>query len=205
MIAYASRTGTRRNLDALRKAGWRLMVSARGVLRTEGFRYALDNGAWTAFQRDEPFDVAAFERAVAMLGDGADFIVLPDIVAGGLDSLTMSVRWWRRLRTLPGGGKAPLLVAVQDGMQPHDLRCLVGPHLGIFVGGSTAWKLRTLHRWGEFGRAKGAYVHVGRVNTVKRVNLCGFAGVSSFDGSGPSRFADELARLDNARRQAVLV
>ncbi len=57
MIAYASRTGTRRNLAALRDAGWRLMVSARGVLRTEGFPYGLDNGAWTAFQRDEPFDV----------------------------------------------------------------------------------------------------------------------------------------------------
>lgn len=45
MIGYASRTGTRRNLDALRAAGWRLMVSARGALRTEGFPYALDNGA----------------------------------------------------------------------------------------------------------------------------------------------------------------
>ena len=28
MIAYASRTGTRRNLAALRAAGWRLLVSA---------------------------------------------------------------------------------------------------------------------------------------------------------------------------------
>jgi hypothetical protein len=62
MIAYASRTGTRRNLDALRNAEWRLMVSTRGVLRTEGFSYALDNGAWTSFQRGEPSHAAAFER-----------------------------------------------------------------------------------------------------------------------------------------------
>jgi hypothetical protein len=40
IIPYASRTGTRRNLDALRERGWRLLVSASGVLRTEGFRYA---------------------------------------------------------------------------------------------------------------------------------------------------------------------
>ena len=79
MIGYASRTGTRRNLDALRRAGWRLMVSARGPLRPERFGYALDNGAWTAFQRGEPFDVPAFDRAVALLGPGADWIVLPDI------------------------------------------------------------------------------------------------------------------------------
>lgn len=62
MIAYASRTGTHRDLDALRAAGWRLMISARGVYRTEGFRDALDNGAWTSFQRGESSHAAAFER-----------------------------------------------------------------------------------------------------------------------------------------------
>lgn len=36
MIGYASRTGTRRNLAALREADWRLLVSARGVLRIVG-------------------------------------------------------------------------------------------------------------------------------------------------------------------------
>jgi hypothetical protein len=45
MAGYASRTGTRRNLAALRDAGWRLLVSAEAELRTEGMRYALDNGA----------------------------------------------------------------------------------------------------------------------------------------------------------------
>ena len=69
MIGYASRTGTRRNLDALRAAGWRLLVSARGVLRSEGCGYALDNGAWTAHQRGEAFDEDAFVEAVDRLGD----------------------------------------------------------------------------------------------------------------------------------------
>jgi hypothetical protein len=44
------------------QACWRLVVSARGILRAEGFRYAFDNGAWTSFQRGEPSHVAAFER-----------------------------------------------------------------------------------------------------------------------------------------------
>jgi hypothetical protein len=39
LTAYASRTGTKQNLDAMRKAGWRLLVSAAGVVRTEGFQY----------------------------------------------------------------------------------------------------------------------------------------------------------------------
>jgi hypothetical protein len=41
MQMYASRTGTRRNLAALRAAGWRLLVSATGVHRHEGFCYML--------------------------------------------------------------------------------------------------------------------------------------------------------------------
>lgn len=39
MLGYASRTGTRRNLAALRAAGWRLLVSATGVHRDEGFPF----------------------------------------------------------------------------------------------------------------------------------------------------------------------
>jgi hypothetical protein len=68
MIAYASRTGTHRDLDALRVAGWRLIASTRGVLRTKGYRYALDNGAWTSFQRSEPLHATTFERLTSRKG-----------------------------------------------------------------------------------------------------------------------------------------
>ena len=99
LIAYASRTGTRRNLAALRDAGWRLLVSAAGCLRNEGFPYALDNGAWSSYQQGRPFDEPAFVRALRKLGAGADWTTLPDIVAGGHASLDLSLRWglWRQV------------------------------------------------------------------------------------------------------------
>ena len=85
MQCYASRTGTRRNLAALRAAGWGLLVSRAGEWRTEGFdRYVLDNGAWSDFQQGRPFDAEAFERLLDRLGGNADWVVLPDIVAGGI-------------------------------------------------------------------------------------------------------------------------
>jgi len=202
MIAYASRTGTRRNLDALRSAGWRLMISARGVLRTEGFRYALDNGAWTSFQRGEAFHDAAFERAVAMLGPGADWIVLPDIVMGGAASLAFSRRWLDRLRYRPSLSRAAFLLAVQNGMKPAQIRHMLGPRLGIFVGGDTQWKLATMAQWARLAHASGAICHVGRVNSARRIRLCAAAGIDSFDGSGVSRFCAALPPLDRARRQA---
>lgn len=201
MIGYASRTGTRRNLDALRRAGWQLMVSAKGPLRPERFRYALDNGAWTAFQRGEPFDVPAFEKAVALLGPGADWIVLPDIVAGGLASLRFSLDWLDTLRNRRALAGAQYLLAVQNGMTPRDIAPLVGPEIGIFVGGDTPWKLATMAAWARLAHERGAICHVGRVNTARRIRLCAAAGAASFDGSGVSRFASALPRLDLARRQ----
>lgn len=201
MIAYASRTGTRRNLDALRRAGWRLMVSARGVLRTEGFRYALDNGAWTSFQRREPFHEAAFERAVSQLGPGADWIVVPDIVMGGLASLKFSRTWLNRLRQRRCLADATFLIAVQNGMSPVHVSELLGPRVGIFVGGDTRWKLATMAQWARLAHARRAICHVGRVNSARRIRLCAAAGIDSFDGSGVSRFASALPPLDAARRQ----
>jgi hypothetical protein len=196
MIAYASRTGTKRNLEALRRAGWRLMVSAKGVLRHEGFRYALDNGAWHAFTNKLPFDEASFLAAVDKLGKNADFVVLPDIVAGGERSLAFSMSWAHRLDR-----SCPQLLAVQDGMTADMIAPLVGPARGIFVGGTDKFKETSLPVWSRLAHERKAYLHVGRVNTKRRIFLCEAAGAHSFDGSGPSRYASELGYLDNARKQ----
>lgn len=200
MISYASRTGTKRNLDALRAAGWRILVSAKGAHRTEGFPYAVDNGAWTAHQQGVPFDDAAFIKCVNHLGEGADFVVAPDIVMGGMGSLALSLHWlpWLRPRC------RRILVPVQDGMTDDDIAPLLGPELGIFVGGSTEWKEATAQRWSRLAHRHGAWCHVGRVNTKRRIALCQFAGVDSIDGSSASRYSVTLPKLDGAVRQPSL-
>ena len=201
MICYASRTGTRRNLAALRAAGWRIMVSARGCLRSEGFAYALDNGAWTAHTHDEPFDSAAFLRAVAALGAGADFVVAPDIVCGGPESLDLSLSWLDGLLAVT----RRVLIPVQNGMTPDDLRPHLSDRVGLFVGGDDAWKESSCAMWGRLAREVGCWLHVGRVNTARRIAICAAAGADSIDGSSVSRFAVTLPRLDNARRQTSMV
>jgi hypothetical protein len=200
VIGYASRTGTRRNLDVLRAAGWRLLVSATGVWRTEGFRYGIDNGAWTAHQAGTPWDEQAFRGVIDELGSGADWIVLPDIVCGGLPSLDLSLSWLPPLALLG----VLLLIPVQDGMTPDLLRPHVGSSVGIFVGGSTEWKEASLPMWGGLKREVGCWLHVGRVNSARRIRLCHLAGADSFDGTSVTRFAITLPRLDRARRQRTL-
>lgn len=178
------------------------MASARGALRTEGFCHALDSGAWTLFQRGDPFDEAAFERAVARPGADADWIAVPDIVMGGMASLKFSRTWLTRLGNRRAFARARFMVAVQSCIKPAHIRDLVGPRAGVFVGGDTEWKRR---RWraGHRLHARAArYVIVGRVNSAPRTRLCAAAGAHSFDGSGVSRFAEALPPLNLARWQA---
>lgn len=67
--------------------------------------------------------------------------------------------------------------AVQDGMDPAD----VPPDAAVvFVGGSTVWKWRTLRMWCESFKR----VHVGRVNSYRRLCQCHDAGAESCDGTG---------------------
>lgn len=174
-------------------------MSPAGQLRTEGFAYGLECGAWSAYQQGRPFDVPAFETALARLGKDADFVVLPDIVGGGDPSLEMSMRWMHRVYN----ATERVLIAVQDGHEPWQVDELLGPRCGVFVGGSTSWKLATAPRWAAVARAKGAWCHVGRVNTKRRIALCGVAGATSFDGTSVVRFPCNLERLDRATRAAT--
>lgn len=199
MIPYASRTGTRRNLEAMRSAGWRLILSPAGVLRTEGFPYGLDNGAWSAYQQSRSWDEGAFVQAVDLFGAGADWVVAPDIVCGGHASLDLSLRWLPRLDTC-----ARVLIAAQDGHTPADLAPHLCPRIGVFVGGSTEWKERSAVAWGRVARARGAYLHIARVNTARRIAICAEAQADSFDGSSVSRYAANLPRLDSARKQLTI-
>ncbi len=203
MIGYASSTGSRRNLDALSAAGWRLLFTPEtyrpGVSRR--FRFAVNNGAWGAFQKKQAFDDSAFKTLIERCGAQADFVIIPDIVAGGVQSFEFSLSWMSYLKPL-----RLLLLPVQDGMTAE----LVAPFLrahpntGIFLGGSTEWKLREMYAWGMVAHSLNRYYHVGRVNSARRIQLAAEAGADSFDGSSATRFSKTLPLLESSLRQPRL-
>lgn len=209
MICYASQTRSSTNRAALYAAKWGLLCSAADRPTDREWRsrarggsgLALDNGAWSAHTRGESFDANAFRRAVdAQDGlDAMDFIVCPDVVMDADGTRAMRDLWlpWLIERT------AMVLLPVQDGMDDDDLP--LSPSIGIFVGGSTAWKERTIKRWADCAHAAGAWCHIGRVNTQRRLALCRVAGVDSIDGSGPARFSKQLAVMERGRRAAAQV
>lgn len=206
---YASWPGSLYNRRKLREARWNLLTSPI-ILAKNGWAppkwdtkeqapYALDNGAWTYYRKDVPFDDDAFLRALDSAGEDAHWIVLPDIVGGGMRSLDMSLGWVNRVT--PYG---LCLLAVQDGMTPADVEPHLSEDVGIAIGGTTDWKLGTAHEWGVLAKKKGCYLHMLRVNSQKRIRLCHHIGAHSFDGTSATKFITTLPLLDRATRETYL-
>jgi len=201
MLLYASRTGTKQNLAAMWAHGIRLLVSCEGAWRDEGFPACWDNGVYSLFQLGLEFNPDKFDRFLDTMKGDPDFIVAPDIIAGGQRSLDLSMRWNNRCRARSN----LILIPVQDGMTADDLRPLVSRNTGIFLGGTTDWKLSTMRYWGEFAAAAGCWYHVARVNTLQRFAAAQDAGADSVDGSSGTRFAKNIPKIDAARRRRDLI
>lgn len=106
------------------------------------------------------------------------FATAPDIVGGGLDSLARSLPHLSAIRALG----YPAALVGQDGMRPEDLPW--AEFDALFIGGSTEWKLGA--ESAELVRAakgRGMWVHMGRVNSLKRMRYAASLGVDSSDGT----------------------
>lgn len=204
MIGYATVTGTKRNVGVLRDHGWGWLFSAAGWLPTHAWVAAQgieeccgDSGGWHFHQKGLPFDEAKYERFIDWIRPlKPRFVMLPDIVGGGMDSLSLSMRWHRKLRE----SGIPLALVVQDGMHPDQVIDRIGPGLAVCIGGSTDWKLETMPAWCAAAQSRGAWSHVLRVNTGRRIRQCERAGAKSFDGTSGSMFSVTVPALDRERR-----
>mgnify|MGYP001592752891 CR=1 FL=1 len=145
-------------------------------------RWAMDNGAFSGF------DEGCFIRMIEQFADvpGCLFVTAPDVVGDAAATLTRWPFWSRLIRGL---GHLPAFVA-QDGLRTH---CDVPwEELGaLFVGGSTAFKeSRDARTLCGIAKARGIWVHWGRVNGKRRYEMAKIAGADSIDGTGFSMFPD---------------
>jgi hypothetical protein len=163
-----------------------------------------DNGAFRDWKAGSEFNGVQFARDMRRIRYGAfampDFVVVPDIVAGGLDSLAFS-RSNRDEIGQPSDERNPLAyLAVQDGMTVVDVRRFLDEsaaefghaYAGIFVGGTLAWKLETAASWVEFAHSTDRRCHVGRVGPPARVAWARSIGADSIDSCLPIMYAEHL-------------
>ena len=176
------------------------------ILKENG--YAIDNGAYGYYIKGESFNGGAFLSLCDEWHSAADWIVVPDKVGDWEETIKMSMRWTNILLSY---GR-PLLIVAQDGCEKddyHTIKSILRSRIygGIFVGGTTDWKLNHLHTLANLCAAADKVCHVGRVNSGKRARHCFDSGVTSIDGSGMSRFLPTtlsvcrtLRHLDRQRR-----
>lgn len=167
------------------------MLSASGFIVGRPHHYllptAIDNGAFSAYMKGYGFDELAFLRLLAEVNKKNikyDFIVIPDIVAGGEASLEFSILWYKRL-----AGWKRLYLAVQDGMdiKQHGNKILSIQIDGIFVGGSNEWKWQTAKQWVRFAHDNGIKCHIGRCGTLDKLLYAYEIGANSVDSTNFAR------------------
>lgn len=153
--------------------------SADGVL-APGRVWAMDNGAFAGF--NEPL----FVRMLRVFHGrpGCVFVAAPDVVGDASTTLAKFSGWEP---TLHGLGWPVALVA-QDGLALADVPW--GSFEALFIGGSTGFKLGPQARkLGAEAKARGKWLHMGRVNTDRRIRYAMRIGCDSVDGTSFSRWS----------------
>lgn len=195
MRVYVGQTRSAKLIARLVALGFGECVS-RGELPPRRHPWFLDNGAFGDWRSGRTFDGEAYRQDLeeaAALRVPPDFIVCPDIVAGGLDSLAFSLGWRDELGSALPGRRVYLVV--QDGMEASHVRSVSDRFDGLFVGGSLPWKVATGGAWVRTAHELGMPCHIGRVGTARRVRWAQRIGADSIDSCLPLWSAGHLEKF----------
>lgn len=130
------------------------------------------------------------ERHVERI-DTCRFAVAPDTVGDAVATLKRAQPWLSRIRALG----YPVAFVAQDGIEATEVPW--DDFDALFIGGTTEFKLGHVAR-GYAGQAKrrGKWVHMGRVNSLRRYRYAEAIGCDSVDGTfltfGPDKRLPEL-------------
>ena len=140
----------------------------------------VDNSAFTCF------DEKRYRGLVSRINCEIEWITLPDVVADAKITTQLFHQWKEQV-------DQPLAYVGQDGCE--DLEIPWDDFECFFIGGSTEWKLSQITAiLVQEAKKRNKRVHMGRVNSQKRLRYAYQLGVDSVDGSGYSRWKSHLER-----------
>lgn len=157
---------------------------AQGNKPLDGVTWCADNGCFSDSWDAEKWWVWLSRQPVTRIRCCA-FAVAPDVVADAGATLERGRPWLCKIRELG----YPVAYVAQDGFEacrPHWWEFDV-----LFIGGSTEWKLGHQARAAVAeAKARGKRVHMGRVNSLKRLRYAQAIGCDSVDGTFLTRGPD---------------
>lgn len=165
-----------------------ILTPAQGNRLPDGARFCADNGCFGA---GFPGEDEWLAWLASLPADRCDFAVAPDVVADAAATLTRSAPWLSRIRELG----IPAAFVAQDGLE--ELPIPWDDFDVLFIGGSTEWKLgHHAALIAAQAHQHGKPVHMGRVNSERRLRYASAIGCESADGTflafGPERNLPQL-------------
>lgn len=200
MLYFATASGPK-VCDAMRSGLLgQIVTPAAGNAVLSGVPWCADNAVFAdKYPGDDEYLTWLAER---LYPQNCRFAVAPDVVGDAGATHERSMPMLGRIREL-----VPVAYVGQNGATPNSLpweRFDV-----LFIGGDTPWKL------GPEARAlvveaknRGTWVHMGRVNSAKRLRYAQFVGCDSADGTylahGPDENLPKLLRWLRASQEPAL-
>lgn len=148
---------------------------------THGMPWAADNSAYSCW------DEGRFRRMLDRIAGvpGCLWVAARDVVADAAATLELFDAWQPRI----AARGLPIALVAQDGLE--DLDVPWDRLDALFLGGSTGWKLSDqARRLCVEAKARGKLLHMGRVNSRRRLLLAAGWGCDTVDGSCFSRWPD---------------
>jgi hypothetical protein len=192
MLIYTGQTGTITKFEKIKRLGMGICLSSnpnsspsKDMSEVPCF---LDNGAFACHSKGYPFQEDVFMTTMKKAykcNIPLDFIVVPDLLMRGKDSLEFSMGWIHgALKTANN-----LALVVQDGMLPKHLDEWDVPKqvTYIFIGGSVDWKWETADMWREYSHKRELKLHIGQVGTLKNLKVADRIGADSVDSTSYTR------------------
>lgn len=177
-----------------------IVTPATGNRLEPGRKWCADNAAFSGGYPGDDAYLAWLDARKHLVADCL-FAVAPDVPFDAAATLKLSAPMLPRIRDL--GYKVAL--CAQDGLE--DLQVPWDDFDVLFIAGSTEWKLSPAAAViAREAKARGKWVHMGRVNSWRRLQYAAAIGCDSCDGTylafGPDRNLPALLDwLDELDRQ----
>jgi hypothetical protein len=160
-----------------------------------GWAWAADNDC---FQGLDPAAYFRMLQALKGVPGRCLFVAVPDVVADALATARLFEIWWRAVAR----HGLPVALVAQDGLELLGTwMAMVWPRVdALFIGGSTEWKLgASAELLVAEAKRRGKWVHMGRVNSDRRIRYAASIGCDSVDGTKWVRWRDTY--LDSGLQQ----
>jgi hypothetical protein len=152
-----------------------------------GLPWAADNSCFKGL------DANSFRKMIAKIAGAPRclFLCVPDVVADSATTLDRFHKWKGEVASTA----LPVAFVGQDGIETRAIPW--NEFDAWFIGGSTRFKLSQASAdLAAEAKRRGKHVHMGRVNSPRRLRAAYQMGCDSVDGSSMSRFGDvHIARF----------